>query len=259
MADFGHFTGPVALFGGPYSNFQALEAFAAAIGDMPAVCTGDLVAYCAQPRETVDLFQQKGWPTIAGNCERQLAEDQDDCGCGFETGSTCDILSSGWWPYLRSKSDSGLRNWCAQLPDFGVFVADGRRYGVIHGGVDEINRFLWPSDSDDALTRELARFEEHAGPVDGLVAGHSGIAFQRRVGRHHWINAGAIGLPPHDGRLETRYAILEDGEVTIHRLSYDFAMAGEKMKAAGLTQGYDRAVVSGHWPSEDILPSGLRR
>ena len=106
---------------------------------------------------------------------------------------------------------------------------------------------------------EINALEQDIGPVDGVVAGHSGIAFHRKIGRHQWINAGAIGLPPHDGRPETRYAVLENGEVTIHRLRYDHQAARQAMEDAGLTQGYHEALTTGIWPSEDVLPPELRR
>ena len=79
------------------------------------------------------------------------------------------------------------------------------------------------------------------------------------VGGKHWINTGAIGLPPHDGRPETRYATLSDGEVTFQRLSYDHDTAFARMRAAGLTQGYHQTLNTGLWPSEDVLPEELRR
>ena len=47
VQDFGVFEGPLVLFGGVYSNLQALEALIAEVGERPAICTGDVVAYCA--------------------------------------------------------------------------------------------------------------------------------------------------------------------------------------------------------------------
>ena len=66
-------------------------------------------------------------------------------------------------------------------------------------------------------------------------------------------------MPPHDGLPETRYVVLTDQGAEIRRLSYDHQGAAEAMRAAGLTQGYDRALDSGIWPSEDVLPHALRR
>ena len=259
VQDFGHFEGPVVLFGGAYSNVQALEALVAELKGRPAISTGDAVGYCAQPAETVALVQRVGMPGIAGNCERQLAEDAEDCGCGFDDGSVCDLLSRGWYPFLRKSVGEDVRAWARGLPDIGVFTQAGRRYGVIHGGVTQIGRFLWPSSAESDFLDEIAALEAVTGPVDGVVAGHCGIAFHCRIGRHQWINAGAIGLPPHDGRAETRYAMLADGDVLIERLSYDHTAARADMERAGLTQGYHDALSTGLWPSEDVLPLELRR
>ena len=35
--------------------------------------------------------------------------------------------------------------------------------------------------------------------------------------------------------------------------------AAAAMRAVGLTQGYERALASGWWPSEEVLPADLRR
>ncbi|MEM8803386.1 MAG: metallophosphoesterase family protein [Pseudomonadota bacterium] len=258
-ADFGHMDGPVVLFGGPYSNLQAMEAMASAIGDRDAICTGDVVGYCANPNETTTHLMARGVPVIAGNCEQQLAEGKEDCGCGFGEDSACDLLSRGWWPHLLGTASPETVSALSDLPEIGTFTHQSRRYAVIHGGATAINRFLWPSSDAGEFDEEIAAIEAVVGQVDGVVSGHSGIAFHRHIGRHQWINAGAIGLPPHDGRPETRYAVLTDGDVVIERLSYAHEAAAAAMETAGLTQGYHQTLRTGIWPSEDILPEALRR
>ena len=258
VQDFGHFDEGVTLFGGPYSNLQALEALAALV-ERPAICTGDVVAYGGDPAATVALIRELGWPVVAGNCERQIAENAPDCGCGFEDGTACDLLSTGWYPVAKAAIGEDARGWMGALPDVGTFTQKGRRYAVLHGGATAINRFLWPVSAASDFEVEIAALEVATGPVDGIVAGHSGIPFHRRIGRHHWINAGVIGLPPHDGRPETRYAVLRDNDVAFHRLAYDHSAARASMEAAGLTQGYHETLTTGIWPSEDILPAELRR
>ena len=57
---------------------------------------------------------------------------------------------------------------------------------------------------------------------------------------------------------ETRFVVLQDGAAKIKELTYNAAAAQVAMQAAGLTQGYDRALLSGYWPSEDVLPQALR-
>ena len=87
VCDLGPMDGPVVLFGGPYSNLEALQALAGVIGERNAICTGDVVAYGAEPVETVNLMRAMAVPSIAGNCERQVAKGALDCGCGFDEGS----------------------------------------------------------------------------------------------------------------------------------------------------------------------------
>lgn len=261
VADLGALNGPVLLFGGPYSNLQATQALMAQVGDIPRsnrICTGDVVAYCANPVETAALVRAETGAIVAGNCELQLVSGGAECGCGFEEGSSCDLASKSWFPFAASRMQ-GQMALLMNLPEIAVFTQSGRRYAVIHGGVSDVSRFIWPSDKDHVLNNEINNLQREVGIVDAVICGHSGIAFERRVGDHNWINAGVVGMPPHDGRPQTRYAILDAGEVTFHTLCYDHQAAATAMREAGLTQGYERSLESGLWPSEGILPKPLRR
>ncbi len=263
VCDLGALQGEVLLFGGPYSNLQASRALleradSMAIAAPNRICTGDMIAYCANPAETLAALLGQV-QTVAGNCEQQIAAGASDCGCGFEPGSACDVLSGGWYPFAAEKIGARQRQILAGLPDVLAFAAFGRRYAVIHGGVSDISRFLWPCSDDAEFVREIAAVGQLVGPVDGIIAGHCGLAFQRTIGGVHWINPGAIGLPPNDGCCDTRYAILRPSGVTFERLVYDAGAARAAMEAEGLVQGYERALTDGWWPSEDILPASLRR
>ena len=263
IADLGTLTGEVLCFGGPLSNFQALSALAGEAGRRGVagrnlICTGDVTGYCAQPAETVALIRRMGAHVIAGNVEVQLATGASDCGCGFAPGSACDLLAGHWFAHTDSAIDGSARAWMEDLPDMAVFAHEGRRYAVVHGGFMNIARFLWPCSSHTEFALELAAIQAAAGPVDGVIAGHSGVAFDRDIGGIHWINAGSIGMPPHDGRRQTRYATLNPDGARIHALDYDVAGAVAAMQGAGLTQGYDRALETGFWPSEEILPKEMR-
>lgn len=259
ITDFGVFEGEVLLCGGPYSNLQAVEALVERAGERPVICTGDVVAYGADAAAVVARIRTLGWPVVAGNCERQLAEGALDCGCGFEEGSACDALSGAWYAYASGQIDDDARDWMADLPDVGLFLHQDRRYAVIHGGASAINRFIWPDSPEAVFEEEVAALRDLVGSIDGVIAGHSGIAFQRDVAGLHWINAGALGLPPHDGRPATRFAVLGADGVVIDHLTYDHDAAHAAMEAAGLTQGYHTTLRTGIWPSEDVLPQSLRR
>ncbi len=254
--------GAVLLFGGVHSNLHALHALMQRAHDLgiPSdrmVCTGDVVAYCAQPAECVEMIRRSGIHVVAGNCERQLAKGAMTCGCGFDAGSTCDRLSAGWYAHADAHIGASDRRWMAGLPDMIRFHHAGRDIAVIHGGATNISRFIWPVSPDLAFSEEVSEIERHCGPIDAVVAGHCGLAFIRS-GAPEWINPGAIGLPPNDGATATRYAVLTEQGPRIERLGYDAQGAARQMQAAGLVQGYDRTLVSGRWPSEDVLPLQLR-
>jgi len=254
ILNIGPLEGPVLLFGGPYSNLHALKALMAEarrrqIAPRNVICTGDVVAYCGDPAETTALIRDWGCHVIAGNCEEQLAAGADDCGCGFDEGSVCDALSAEWYAFSNGRIGAGARAWMASLPRYATFQAGGKRYAVIHGGATVTSRFLWPGDDK---TAEIAALEALLGRIDAVIAGHSGIGFVEA----NWINAGVIGMPPHDGRSATEFCIL-DGAASLHRLSYDAPAARAAM--AGRPTPYAEALTTGWWPSEDVLPERLRR
>ncbi len=261
--DLGQLDGPLILFGGPYSNRQALEALlevarSQGLTGADMICTGDVVAYCGDPVGTVDRVRAAGITVVAGNCEIQLAAGAPDCGCGFEEGTACDLLSAGWFGFASQRVTGEQRVWMGGLPGIVTFTHQGARYGVIHGGVRDVARFVWSTTPQAVFEEEWNRAEAVAGPLDHIVAGHCGVPFITKTDRGRWINAGVIGMPPHDGAQQTRYAVVDGGEVFVHRLSYDVQGAVLDMENAGLRQGHHRSLVTGYWPSEDVLPPTLR-
>lgn len=262
--DLGRIEGDILAFGGVVSNAHALAALrdVALARGCPArrmVSTGDVVAYCGQPAQALEGLRALRAAAIRGNCEESLAMRATDCGCGFEAGSRCDLLSGAWYAHADASLDAAARAWMASLPRLAVFRAHGRRWGVLHGGVTSTNRFLWPTGPEAEFAEEIAAFEAAAGPVDAILAGHCGLPFLREVAGRLWFNTGALGMPPNDGDPRTSFGVIAADGPRLERLAYDHAGAAAVMRAVGLTQGYERALESGWWPSEEVLPAALRR
>jgi predicted phosphodiesterase len=245
------------VYGGPYSNLHALAALrlrACELGIQPAhtICTGDVVAYCAEPEETVAAMRDWGCYVIAGNCEEQLAADADDCGCGFSEATACNIAAKGWYAFARGNVSANSRVWMAGLPRCFSFNFGNHRARVVHGGVHQTNRFVFASE-DAVLSEELS-----AANADIVIAGHAGLPFIAQAEGHVWFNPGVIGMPANDGTPDVWYGLLtrdSDGvSLSTHRLSYDHATAAATTAAAGHADGYARALITGHWPSLDVLP-----
>ncbi len=254
----GEITAPILVFGGPYSNLAATKAIQAeaerlTIPPERVICTGDVIAYCADPVATTDLIRTWGISVVMGNCEESLAENSPDCGCGFEEGSSCSLLSVGWYNYANQVVTLSQRRWMSELPRNLSFSLNGLKFLVIHGGVERINEFIFRSTSDEVKVQQL----EKSG-VDVIIGGHCGIPFGQALRNGHWLNAGVIGMPANDATPDGWYMLLSPArdhvEVTWHRLRYPAAHSRQAMLKAGLNNEYADALTTGLWPSTDVLP-----
>lgn len=255
-------SGTILLFGGCYSNLQATRALLdegrrLGIPTERILCTGDVVAYGADPAATVALIRASGCHVVMGNCEESLGERAEDCGCGFTAGSTCDRLSTAWYAHADARLDDDARAWMRGLPRRIDLHIGGRRLAVIHGSPGKINQFVFGSIPDDAL-RALIRDGKCAdAEYGGVIGGHCGIPFTRVVDGLLWHNPGAIGMPGNDGTPRVWFSVLEPGNSAIEirhlPLDYDHGAAAAAMRAARLPEGYVDALSSGLWPSLDIL------
>ncbi|MGB3468398.1 MAG: metallophosphoesterase family protein, partial [Cyclobacteriaceae bacterium] len=74
IKNIGKIQGKMLVFGGVYSNLQALNALKKVaeeeeISTCNILCTGDMVGYCAQPDECLRSIREWGIHSIAGNVE----------------------------------------------------------------------------------------------------------------------------------------------------------------------------------------------
>ncbi len=256
----GNFDEPMLLFGGSYSNLDALLALKQyadkhAIKAHNIICTGDIVAYCGQPFETTEAIRKWGIHVLMGNCEESFATNADDCGCGFNSGTSCDLLSVEWYQFANKNLSNEQRQWFADLPKKLSFNFLGNKINIVHGSVTSINQFLF-SSSCDTLFEEQTR----ATNADIIIAGHSGIPFSKKINDKLWHNTGAIGMPANDGTSNTWFSVLspeKNSTVKIENLAltYNHKQAAQAMQKSGLSDAYANALTTGLWPSMDVLTS----
>lgn len=254
---------PLLVFGGPYSNLRATQAVleqAERLGITAdrIICTGDVVAYGAEPRETVALVRASGCHVIKGNCEESLAARSPDCGCNFEDGSVCARLSKGWFPYADQMIADEDRAWMAGLPATLLLAWAGRTIRVVHGGCGETARWVFASESG-VVDEEIA-----LSGAQITIAGHAGLPFVSERSGGVWFNPGVVGMPANDATPDVWYGIMSHDRasgtvrLTTHRLSYDHVAAAAAMRRAGHANEYARTLITGRWPSLDILPEAER-
>ena len=256
------------VFGGVYGNLAALEALLEwadkrGLDDTALLCTGDLVAYCADGAAVTALMRTRpDIRSIRGNCERSVADDSPDCGCGFTPGSACDLLSVAWFTHAKNTIPKAGKAWLGSLPERLTFTFHNRRVCALHAGADSDNQFIFPSTDKAEKAAQI-----QALGVDAVICGHSGLPFTETLtdatGRTRlWHNSGALGMPANDGTPRTWFSLWQasgDGIRIEHiPLNYSVAEAQASMQQAGLPPDYRLALASGLWPSEDILPEAER-
>jgi predicted phosphodiesterase len=263
VRDLGPLDGPVLVFGGAYGNLEATQALFEAARAMRIpperiICTGDLAAYCGDPRETVETIRAEDVAVVMGNCEESLSLGADDCGCGFTEGSVCAALSSNWYSFCAAELDADAKAWMGTLPRRIRFVVGGARLCAVHGAVSRINSYVFASTPAGEKAVEIA-----AAGADGIVGGHAGLPFTQTTAGRLWHNAGVIGMPANDGTNRVWYGVLRPVgrgiEVDLMALEYDFETARRKMIVRGLPAGYANALRTGLWPSLEILTAPERR
>ena len=263
--DLGKISGKTLLFGGVYSNLQALEALKQIaekenIAPENCFCTGDIVGYCAQPEETVQLFKLWGAKSIVGNVEIQLRENADDCGCDFREGSRCDGFSQLWYPYAQSKLSENSLDFLKTLPNNIHFKYAKKSVTIVHGSYFNVSEFIFKSTNWDV---KKPNFE--ATNSDVIIAGHCGLPFHHQEKEQLWLNPGVIGMPANNGIPSVWYAILDDSKenfnFTHHTLNYNYKLTSKLMQNGLLPEEYSRTIVTGIWDNTEILPpieSGLQ-
>jgi predicted phosphodiesterase len=246
------------VFGGAYGNLEATQALLAKAKELGIaaeymICTGDLAAYCADPADTARVIRRAGVRLIQGNCEQSLAAGADDCGCGFVGGTACEALSRSWFAYCQAQMDDATLAWFRSLPTEISFEFAGKRFLVVHGSPGQSSQFVFASTRKESFKSDVINAN-----IDCIVGGHSGLPFTQIEEGLCWHNSGVIGMPANDGTSRVWYSLIHRSDQAItfeHRsLSYDAEQAHVKMAGSRLLQGYADCLLSGRWPSLDVLP-----
>ena len=250
------------IFGGVYSNLQALEALKALVEEQNInadhiICTGDIIAYCAQPVACVELIRNWNILTISGNVEQQIAEGLEDCACDFDQGSRCDIFSKQWYPYAQSKIKGENLKWIQSLPEHLTFDYHNQKIVVLHGSFHNTSEFIFGSTPWKVKQKNFDDTE-----ADIILSGHCGLPHSTSKNNKHWLNAGVIGMPANDGKSHVWYMTIEmvDGILHYehHTLDYNHTTAAKKMNELGLVPSYAETLTTGLWDNMEILPEKER-
>ena len=252
----------VALFGGVYSNWRAVDAVVAdakAQGAEQVVFLGDCGGTGPHPDRTIERLVEHDVSTVQGNYDDSIGRELDDCACGY-TDPRDNTFAALSYAYTRAHTSSDARAFLRAMPRSARIEIGPVRALLCHGSPRRQNEFLWQSVTPAGFVERLC--SEH--DTDLVVCTHTGLHWELRVGQRGLVNVGAAGRPANDGQLHGWYTLLTwDGAhvVTEFRpVRYDVDGLIADMRAEALPEEFVQTVATGWWTTcLECLPGRERR
>jgi putative phosphoesterase len=189
-----------------HANRAALDAI-----DEPfdaCLVLGDLVEYGPDPAGCIAWARQHATASVRGNHDHGTAQNVDIFGVGGFRYLT--MATRG--PTIRMLSADD-RRYLAELPTSQMLTLDGLRFLCVHATPrDPLDEYVPP---DAARWAPLVTGLN----VDFVCVGHTHMQFVLDVGGTKVLNPGSVGLS-RDGSPQARYAVIENGEVTLKQIDY---------------------------------------
>ena len=203
-----------------HSNWQALQAIDEAYD--ACLFLGDLVDYGTEPGPCVDWVQSQATHAIRGNHDHAVAQKiSARGGHGFKA-LTAATRAMHW-----EQLDDGQMQFLSKLPVTKRFELGDLSFLLVHATPrDPMDEYL--TDDVDAWQDRLADVQ-----ADFVCVGHTHIPIHLDLGQTQVLNPGSVGQP-RDGDPRCAYAVIDDGQVSLHRVEYDIDAAVRQMRSAGL-------------------------
>ncbi|CAD6540245.1 metallophosphoesterase family protein [Paraburkholderia metrosideri] len=202
----------LAILSDIHGNLAALEAVVAnarSRGCTRFISLGDVVGYYSKPGECIDLLRSLGATNILGNHDSYITMNES---CPRSRVVT-EIIQ-----YQKGILSAAQVAWLGESLDM-LRESD---YLFVHGG-PENTRDQYLYSVSPAIIPDGVRI---------LFSGHTHVQTLARFGDRAYCNPGSIGQP-RDGDNRAAYAIVDDSEVSLHRVTYDIQQTADAMKSAG--------------------------
>jgi diadenosine tetraphosphatase ApaH/serine/threonine PP2A family protein phosphatase len=245
--------GKVAIFGGIYSNYLALENainLAHGLSAEAIFCLGDLGGFGPFPDRASALLRDAGIHVMRGNYDESIARDLGDCGCGYSDPRDNHFAQLSY-DYTAARTSIDTKNWMRDLPAAFRFRLGNTSVLGCHGSPRQINEFLWETGTPDGLLRRFLDASE----ADLILGTHSGIKWERRLpdGRG-FVNVGVLGRPENDGSPRVWFTMLEADATGGYRAAfvpvfYDHERLAHEMRSEGLPEEFATTILTGWWTS----------
>jgi predicted phosphodiesterase len=254
----------IALFGGLYSNYLALDealADARRRGVDGIYCLGDMGAFGPHPDRVFPLLLDNHVICVQGNYDDSIGNELDDCQCGY-TDPRDNHFAQISYDYTLAHTSPENRRLLKALPGQVRLELGPLRVLLCHGSPRKMNEFLWESTTPTHFLDHLA--EQHQ--ADVIAATHTGIKWRRELaGGRRFVNVGVLGRPENDGSTCVWYALLEHTpggslEVEFVPVEYNHRRLAEEMRDEKLPDEFIETILTGWWTTcLEVLPSKERQ
>jgi diadenosine tetraphosphatase ApaH/serine/threonine PP2A family protein phosphatase len=227
-----------AILGDIHANLHALHAVladASAQGITHHACMGDIVGYCAYPKECVEMIRELDCPTVKGNHDEQISKEF------FQEG--LNPLAEESMAWTRSQLTPADLQWLRELRMQRLI----RDFTIVHATLDTPHKWGYVYTELDAA----ACFSYQRTGICFIGHTHVPIAYAKegdfrtipldilKIDRNqkYLINVGSVGQP-RDLDWRAAYCIYdaESQEVELRRVEYDLRGAQAAILAAGLPE-----------------------
>src|SRR3954464_11187649 len=195
-----------------HGKLPALEAVLAEVereGVDAIVIGGDIASGPPQPREVVELVRSLS----TAHCIRGNADRRRDRELAGEEGLE----------WLFGQLGEEQVEWLVSLPFSAVLDATLYVPATPQDDVTVVTEIT----TDEKLAGLLVEVEQSR-----VVAGHTHMQLERRVGEKLFVNPGSVGRP-YEAQPGAYWAVLEGEEIELRRTEYDLERAAELVRASG--------------------------
>lgn len=222
----------IIVFSDVQGNSLALEALLTQVTNLPdfeaslLICLGDVACGYA-PNQVLDLLRQHHVQCVRGNMDDVLLNPTHYAG-DDDTEKHYNAMDRWASLQLSSSNRAYLQN---SLPSIEQ-THHGKNYFFAHGSPDSYNVPLDYKMPESDLEKFMPDNS------DVLFTGHTHQQFLVPVADKTLVNPGSIGFPDplSNGNrpLQAEFAIIEEGHIQLHRLSYSSKVFIERVQASAM-------------------------
>ena len=215
----------IAFVSDIHGNFPALQAVMEEIdasGCEAIISLGDVAGYYCQVDECIDLLREKDVPSIMGNHDWYMVNDQP---CPRSNAAN-DTLR-----YQRAHIRADSLEWLKQS----VSVIEGNGVSCVHGG--------WKDPLDEYLTVASEDYFKGRG-ASHFFSGHTHVQSLRTYGSIVHCNPGSVGQP-RDQDPRAAFALFDGQRIDLRRVRYDVDRIAAAMEGCGFGRYYYGGLYSG--------------